>query len=89
MSIPVLLNFYYHFLLKSHRKRERGKTGESVLINQVRYFRPSVVPSGDEHQSEYTAPSDERLSWLTGFNGSVGTAIVERDRGAWLFVDSR
>ena len=42
-----------------------------------------LVPHGDEHQ---TAP--ERLSWLTGFTGSAGTAVVLED-GAALFVDGR
>jgi len=42
-----------------------------------------LVPHGDEHQA---AP--ERLSWLTGFTGSAGTAVVIKD-GAALFVDGR
>lgn len=40
-------------------------------------------------QSEYTATSDQRRQWLTGFTGSAGTAIVGRDGRALLFVDSR
>jgi Xaa-Pro aminopeptidase len=47
-----------------------------------------IVPHADEHQSEYLPPSAERLSWLTGFNGSAGTAIVLGDKAA-LFVDGR
>ena len=35
-----------------------------------------IVPSGDAHSSEYVAGCDERLSWLTGFTGSAGTAVV-------------
>lgn len=35
-----------------------------------------VVPRADEHQGEYVPPNAERLSWLTGFTGSAGTAII-------------
>ncbi len=47
-----------------------------------------VVPRADEHQSEYVAPNAERLSWLTGFTGSAGTAVILADKAA-LFVDGR
>jgi Xaa-Pro aminopeptidase len=47
-----------------------------------------IVPRADEHQGEYVPPRGQRLSWLTGFTGSAGLAIVLRDRAA-LFVDGR
>jgi Xaa-Pro aminopeptidase len=47
-----------------------------------------IVPRADEHQGEYVPPRGQRLSWLTGFTGSAGVAIVLRDR-AVLFVDGR
>ena len=47
-----------------------------------------IVPRADEHQGEYVASHAERLQWLTGFNGSAGTAIVLHDRAA-IFVDGR
>jgi Xaa-Pro aminopeptidase len=47
-----------------------------------------LVPRADEHQGEYVPPSAERLSWLTGFTGSAGMAIIAR-RSAALFVDGR
>ena len=47
-----------------------------------------IVPHADEHQSEYLPPSAERLAWLTGFDGSAGTAIVLADKAA-IFVDGR
>ncbi len=47
-----------------------------------------LVPRADTHQGEYVAPRDERLSWLTGFTGSAGTAVVLGD-AAGLFVDGR
>jgi len=47
-----------------------------------------VVPRADEHQGEYVPPSAERLTWLTGFTGSAGQAVVLLERAA-LFVDGR
>ena len=46
-----------------------------------------ICPRSDEHQGEYVAPHAERLSWLTGFSGSAGLAIVLADRAA-IFVEA-
>ena len=52
-----------------------------------------VVPISDEHMSEYVGAYAQRLSWLTGFQGSAGTAVVltdpARDPAAAMFVDGR
>src|SRR3977135_2921308 len=34
-----------------------------------------IVPRADRFQNEYVPPSDERLSWLTGFLRSAGTPL--------------
>ena len=47
-----------------------------------------IVPRADAWQSEYCAPCDEKLAWLTGFDGSAGVALVLKDK-ALLFVDGR
>ncbi|TXB66229.1 aminopeptidase P family protein [Phaeodactylibacter luteus] len=47
-----------------------------------------IVPSQDPHQSEYVAPHWQTRSWLTGFTGSAGTAVVT-DSHAGLWTDSR
>ena len=47
-----------------------------------------VVPRADRYQNEYVPPCAERLTWLTGFTGSAGAAIVLADR-AVIFVDGR
>jgi Xaa-Pro aminopeptidase len=47
-----------------------------------------MVPRADVHQGEYVAARDERLSWLTGFTGSAGFAIVLPDV-AGVFIDGR
>ena len=47
-----------------------------------------VVPSEDEHASEYPAESDLRRGYITGFTGSAGCAIVTLNE-ACLFTDGR
>lgn len=47
-----------------------------------------LVPRADEYQGEYVPASAERLSWLTGFTGSAGVALVTRLQ-AVIFVDGR
>ncbi len=56
-----------------------------------------IVPLTDEHMSEYVGAYAQRLGWLTGFQGSAGSAAVLADRptdagsarGAAIFVDGR
>jgi Xaa-Pro aminopeptidase len=47
-----------------------------------------IIPLADEHQGEYVPKRAQRLTWLTGFTGSAGTAIVLADKAA-IFVDGR
>jgi Xaa-Pro aminopeptidase len=47
-----------------------------------------VVPLTDEHMSEYVGAYAQRLAWLTGFQGSAGTAAVLPAEAA-IFIDGR
>lgn len=47
-----------------------------------------VVPLTDEHMSEYVGAYAQRLAWLTGFQGSAGSAVVFADTAA-IFTDGR
>jgi Xaa-Pro aminopeptidase len=47
-----------------------------------------LVPRADEFQGEYVPASAERLSWLTGFTGSAGIALITQEQ-AIVFVDGR
>lgn len=38
-----------------------------------------IVPSEDQHQSEYVSAIDQRRSFISGFQGSAGVAIITRD----------
>ena len=47
-----------------------------------------VIPLTDEHMSEYVGAYAQRLAWLTGFQGSAGTAVVLPAEAA-MFTDGR
>jgi len=47
-----------------------------------------LVPRADEYQGEYVPASAERLSWITGFTGSAGIALITQ-REAVVYVDGR
>lgn len=38
-----------------------------------------IVPSEDQHQSEYVSAIDQKRSFISGFQGSAGVAIITRD----------
>ena len=47
-----------------------------------------IFPSTDAHQSEYVADYWQGRTWISGFNGSAGTAVVTM-KSAALWTDSR
>ena len=47
-----------------------------------------IFPTADPHQSEYTADHWKGREWISGFNGSAGTAVVTLTSAA-LWTDSR
>lgn len=47
-----------------------------------------IFPSTDAHQSEYVADHWQGRAWISGFNGSAGTAVVTMHSAA-LWTDSR
>ena len=68
-------------LLKNLRDYMKSGYGGSV-------FNAYIVPSTDAHNSEYLANCDERRSFLSGFTGSAGTAIVT-EHHACMWTDGR
>jgi len=58
---------------------------EQLKADQLDGF---VVPLTDEHLSEYVGSYAQRLAWLTGFEGSAGSAVVLPEEAA-IFTDGR
>ena len=73
-------------------KAERAASGPRVAALRTELARRGltgfIVPNSDRHQNENVPASEQRLTWLTGFTGSAGVAIVLMER-AVLFVDGR
>ncbi|KAK7047847.1 hypothetical protein VNI00_006175 [Paramarasmius palmivorus] len=47
-----------------------------------------IVPSEDQHGSEYIAECDERRAFISGFDGSAGFAVITLNE-ALMFTDGR
>ena len=47
-----------------------------------------LVPRSDSFRGEYVAEKDQRLRWLTGFEGSAGICVLVNKR-VGIFVDGR
>lgn len=58
---------------------------ETLAAEQLDGF---IIPLTDEHMSEYVGAYARRLEWLTGFQGSAGSAVVTQNAAA-IFVDGR
>ena len=59
-----------------------------LMVSQIPSLAAYIIPSGDAHNSEYIAECDQRRAFISGFNGSAGTAIVT-DKYALLWTDCR
>ncbi|KAH9974669.1 Creatinase/aminopeptidase [Lactifluus volemus] len=66
--------------------RERLSALRSLMAD--RNIDAYIVPSEDQHFSEYPAECDKRRAFISGFSGSAGTVIVTKDK-AYLFTDGR
>ncbi|XP_055613093.1 xaa-Pro aminopeptidase ApepP-like isoform X2 [Uranotaenia lowii] len=58
------------------------------LPNSLGQINAYIIPSDDSHQSEYLAKRDERRAFISGFDGSAGTAVVT-EKEALLWTDGR
>lgn len=66
--------------------RERiGRLREELKREHLSAF---IFPTSDPHNSEYTADHWKGREWVSGFNGSAGTAVVTLTSAA-LWTDSR
>ena len=55
---------------------------------QCEHLDAVIIPTTDPHNSEYTADHWKGREWMSGFNGSAGTAVITLT-GAALWTDSR
>ncbi|XP_061644309.1 xaa-Pro aminopeptidase 2 isoform X1 [Phyllopteryx taeniolatus] len=79
LSPPHLPSTAVNSTLRLRRLRER------MLASKISAY---ILPGTDAHLSEYIAPRDARVAFMTGFTGSAGTAVVTPSKAA-LWTDSR
>ena len=62
----------------------------SLLRNEMKKAGIGVymIPSDDDHASEYVNDHFKCREWISGFTGSAGTVLVT-DEDAWLWTDGR
>ncbi|KAG6879996.1 hypothetical protein C0992_008203 [Termitomyces sp. T32_za158] len=58
------------------------------LMAQEHNVQAYVVPSEDQHSSEYLADCDKRRAFISGFSGSAGCAVIT-PKEAFMFTDGR
>ncbi|KAF6767959.1 hypothetical protein AHF37_06609 [Paragonimus kellicotti] len=64
------------------------RLSELRKLLRARQLQAYIVPSEDEHFSEYVDPADKRCAFISGFTGSTCTAVVTYDKAA-LWTDGR
>lgn len=79
MSPPYLPSTAVNTTLRLQKLREQ------MLLQDIAAY---IIPGTDAHLSEYIAPRDARVAFMTGFTGSAATAIVTQTKAA-LWTDSR
>lgn len=66
-------------------KQKLESLRKAMLANDIAAY---IVPGTDPHVSEYVADHWKEREWISGFDGSVGTAAITLNR-AGMWVDSR
>ncbi len=66
--------------------RERLKTLRQLMVQEKIDF--YILPTGDDHQSEYIGSHYKEREYMSGFTGSAGTLLVSGDM-AGLWTDGR
>ena len=94
MKIYLLFILKICIFAKSKLQNVMNKTEISERITRLReelrreHLSAFIFPTSDPHNSEYTAEHWKGREWISGFNGSAGTAVVTLDNAA-LWTDSR
>jgi Xaa-Pro aminopeptidase len=69
-------------------KNIKSKVKELRTLMKIKRLDGFIIPHEDEFLTEYTPPSSDRLSWISGFTGSAGLSIINQSSAA-IFVDGR
>ncbi|PVU91557.1 hypothetical protein BB559_004073 [Furculomyces boomerangus] len=67
---------------------EKLKSLRTLMADPSYNIDAYIIPSEDAHQSEYIGKCDKRRTFISGFTGSFGSAVVTQDT-AIMFTDGR
>lgn len=94
MTRRFIITKYYSLHLFHSSMRKTGEILKALrrlmenLPNNLGSIQAYIVPSGDAHQSEYLADCHQRRAFVSGFDGSAGTAVITQ-KHALLWTDGR
>ncbi|EGV63321.1 Creatinase/aminopeptidase [Yamadazyma tenuis ATCC 10573] len=80
-DLPYSASLTYNFQSKSSNTEKLQKLRGLMKQHGISVY---IVPSEDEHQSEYTALADKRREFISEFTGSAGIAVITLDDGETL-----
>ena len=83
-------NFDQHIIIRTIFMNEiiTQRLAAVRQVMQREHLDAFIFPSTDPHNSEYVPARWKGREWISGFDGSAGTAVVTMD-GAALWTDSR
>ena len=79
----------FHDILSMNNSKLVYRVDQLIYSMKENDYDAYIVPSADEHQDEYVAESDKRREYISGFTGSVGTAVILANGTKALWVDGR
>ena len=59
------------------KKNNLQKIRKEFKVNNIDGY---IIPKNDEFFAEYVSSSNERLKYLTGFSGSMGQALILKNK---------
>ena len=82
-----------HGVIRSNHKKMDKKTIQNRIedlraVMETNGIDAYLIPSDDDHASEYVNDHFKFREWITGFTGSAGTALIT-ESNAWLWTDGR
>jgi Xaa-Pro aminopeptidase len=85
LTSPAFKRYYSTATTSEHMSERLNKLRGLMKREKVDAY---LVVSEDYHSSEYISRHDMRRSWISGFDGSAGTAVIKSEE-AILFTDGR
>ncbi|KAH9505607.1 hypothetical protein Btru_056018 [Bulinus truncatus] len=87
-SLLVILLKVSTMRVNTTERLDRFRTALSGIQIDSKTLSAFIIYSGDAHNSEYPTKHDKRRDFISGFEGSAGTAVITTSKAA-LWTDGR